>query len=144
MKNKLLLTMLIILVSITLVGVIVLVVVNQLSKEGEEEEIAAPTIEEIVEASVEIPEVTTSIANSNFARVSMTIQTDSAKAGKELSQRDFQVRDIIIDELSELTRSDLEGRAGKDAFEEMIKGRVNELMQEGEIVQVYTTSIVVQ
>lgn len=143
MKNKLLLTMLIILVSITLVGVIVFVVINQLSADNDAEA-AEPTVEEIVEASVEIPEVTTSIANSNFARVSMTIQTDSAKAGEELSQRDFQVRDIIIDELSEMTRADLEGRAGKDAFEEIIKGRVNELMQEGEIVQVYTTSIVVQ
>ena len=141
MKNKLLLTMLIILVSITLVGVIALVVINQLSKEEEDVE---PTIEEIVEASVEIPEVTSSIANNNFARLSMTIQTDSLEAGEELAQREFQVKDIIIDELAEMTRANLEGREGKNAFEEIVKNRVNELMQEGQVIEVYTTSIVIQ
>ncbi|MEW9501297.1 flagellar basal body-associated protein FliL [Jeotgalibacillus marinus] len=141
MKNNLLLTMLIILVCITLVTVVVLYELNPLSKE---EETGGPTIAEIVDASVEIPDVTSSIANNNFARLSMTIQTDSIKAGGELAQRDFQVKDIIIDELSEMTRTDLEGREGKNAFEEIVKDRVNELMQEGEVIKVYTTSIVIQ
>ncbi|KIL47725.1 flagellar basal body-associated protein FliL [Jeotgalibacillus campisalis] len=143
MKNKLLMTMLIIVISISLAGVIVYVVTKQLSADASSEE-PEPTIEEIVSSSVEIPEVTTSIANNNFARISMTMQTDSTKAAEELEQRDFMVKDIIIDELSEMTRADLEGRAGKEAFEETVKERVDALMQEGEIVQIYTTSIVVQ
>ena len=141
MKNNLLLTMLITLVCITLVTVVVLYELNPLSKE---EETGDPTIEEIVDASVEIPEITSSIANNNFARLSMTLQTDSSKAGGELAQRDFQVKDIIIDEISEMTRDDLKGREGKNAFEEIVKDRVNELMQEGEVIEVYTTSIVIQ
>ncbi|MDG5470297.1 flagellar basal body-associated protein FliL [Jeotgalibacillus sp. ET6] len=144
MKNKLLLTMLIIMVSISLAGVIVYVVSKQLSAGNAQAEEPEPTIEEIVSASVEIPEVTTSIANNNFARISMTMQTDSPEAAEELEQRDFMVKDIIIDELSEMTRANLEGRAGKEAFEKTVKERVDALMQEGEIVQIYTTSIVVQ
>ncbi|TFE02765.1 flagellar basal body-associated protein FliL [Jeotgalibacillus salarius] len=144
MKNKLVLTMLIILVSITLVGVIVLVVTNQLAKDGEEEEEVRLSAAEIVEATVEVPEVTTNIGSNNFARVSMSIQTDSKEAAEELTQLEFQVKDILIDELLEMTRSDLEGSAGKNAFEEIVKNRVNELLQEGEVIQVYTTSIVVQ
>ncbi|MGD7043690.1 flagellar basal body-associated protein FliL [Jeotgalibacillus proteolyticus] len=144
MKNKLLLTMMIIMVSISLTGVIVYVVSKQLSAENAQAEEPEPTIEEIVSASVEIPEVTTSIANNNFARISMTMQTDSPKAAEELEQRDFMVKDIIIDELSEMTRANLEGRAGKEAFEQTVKERVDAMMQEGEIVQIYTTSIVVQ
>ncbi|AJD91006.1 hypothetical protein JMA_16890 [Jeotgalibacillus malaysiensis] len=142
-KNKLLITMLVILVSITLVGVIVLVVSNQLAEGGEKEEVRLSAAE-IVEATVEVPEVTTNIGSNNFARVSMSIQTDSKKAAEELTQLEFQVKDILIDELLEMNKSDLEGSAGKDALEEIVADRVNELLQEGEVIQVYTTSIVVQ
>ncbi|MDZ5711728.1 flagellar basal body-associated protein FliL [Jeotgalibacillus haloalkalitolerans] len=142
-KNRLLITMLIILVSITLVGVIVLVVSNQLAEGGEKEEVRLSAAE-IVEATVEVPEVTTNIGSNNFARVSMSIQTDSKEAAEELIQLEFQVKDILIDELLEMDKSDLEGSAGKDALEEIVANRVNELLQEGEVIQVYTTSIVVQ
>lgn len=144
-KNKLLVTMLVILVSITLVGVIVLVVSDQLAEGGEkEEEEVRLSAAEIVEATVEVPEVTTNIGSNNFARVSMSIQTDSKEAAEELTQLEFQVKDILIDELLEMDKSDLEGSAGKDALEEIVANRVNDLLQEGEVIQVYTTSIVVQ
>ncbi|WP_404409178.1 flagellar basal body-associated protein FliL [Jeotgalibacillus malaysiensis] len=142
-KNKLLVTMLVILVSITLVGVIVLVVSDQLAEGGEKEEVRLSAAE-IVEATVEVPEVTTNIGSNNFARVSMSIQTDSKEAAEELTQLEFQVKDILIDELLEMDKSDLEGSAGKDALEEIVANRVNDLLQEGEVIQVYTTSIVVQ
>ncbi|KIL50479.1 flagellar basal body protein FliL [Jeotgalibacillus alimentarius] len=145
MKNKLLLTMLIILVSITLLGIIFLVVTNQLAGDGEEEEEEVKlSADEIVEATVEIPEVTTNIGGSSFARVSMSIQTDSKDAAEELKKLEFQVKDILIDELLEMNKADLEGSAGKNAFEDIVKNRVNELLQKGEVIQVYTTSIVVQ
>ncbi|PPA72477.1 flagellar basal body-associated protein FliL [Jeotgalibacillus proteolyticus] len=130
-------------VTISLGGVIFLLVTNHFSGDALAEE-KLPSIEEVVEASVDIPEIVTSISNNNFARVSMTIQTDSAKAGKELSLREFQVKDIIIEELSEISRAELQGREGKEAFEEIVKSRVNELMQEGEVIKIYTTSFVVQ
>ncbi|KIL44894.1 flagellar basal body-associated protein FliL [Jeotgalibacillus soli] len=142
MKNKLLLFMLIILVSITLVGVVTLIVLNQLS--AEEDEVKEPTIEEIVESSVDIPEITTNISGNNFARLSIKIQTDSPEAATELAQRDFQVKDILIEELSEMTKADLEGKEGKKAFEDTVKLRVNELLQEGKVIRIYTTSIVIQ
>ncbi|MBM7579865.1 flagellar basal body-associated protein FliL [Jeotgalibacillus terrae] len=145
MKNKLLLTMLIILVSITLLGIIFLVVTNQLAGDGEEEEEEVKlSADEIVEATVEIPEVTTNIGGSSFARVSMSIQTDSKDAAEELKKLEFQVKDILIDELLEMNKADLEGSAGKNAFEDVVKNRVDELIQKGEVIQVYTTSIVVQ
>ncbi|WP_227395530.1 flagellar basal body-associated protein FliL [Jeotgalibacillus aurantiacus] len=146
MKNKLLMIMLIILVSITLIGVIAVVVFNQLASDGEEgeEEAVELSVEEIAEATVSIPEVTTNINGDNFARVTVSIQTDSKEAAEELTQLEFMVKDILIGELSEMSKADLEGSAGKDAFKEIIKNRVNEFMHEGEVLQVYTTDIVVQ
>ena len=56
---------------------------------------------------------------------------DRKKAAAELSKRDFQVQNIVIQELSEMTSKDFEGKAGKQAFEDSIKSQLNPLMQEG-------------
>lgn len=141
MKNKLLTIMLIILVSITLVGVVALIIVMQFNKETSDD---APSIDEILESSIDIPEITTNLAEDEFIRLSLKIQTDSPKAGEELTKRDFQVKNIIIQELSEMTAQELEGKAGKQAFQNALKLQINELMQEGEVQQVYITSYIIQ
>lgn len=140
-KNKLLTIMLIILVSITLVGVIALLIIFQLNK-GDEE--TGPTIDEIVESSVDIPEITTNLAANKFIRISLKVQTDNPKAAEELTKRDFQVNNIVITELSEMTPEDLEGKQGKANFQSSLKTKINELMDEGEVQQVYITSYIIQ
>ncbi|SER53638.1 flagellar basal body-associated protein FliL [Psychrobacillus sp. OK032] len=140
-KNKLLTIMLIILVSITLVGVIALLIIFQLNK-GDEE--TGPTIDEIVESSVDISEITTNLATNKFIRISLKVQTDNPKAAEELTKRDFQVKNIVITELSEMTPEDLEGKQGKANFQSSLKTKINELMDEGEVQQVYITSYIIQ
>lgn len=139
-NNKLLTIMLIILVTITLIGVIVLVILTQLNKDGS----SGPTIDEIVESSVDIPEITTNLADGSFVRISLKIQASDKKAGEELLKRDFQVKNIVIQELSEMEEEALEGKQGKVTFQNTIKSQVNELMQNGEVTQVYITSYVLQ
>ncbi|MBD8031760.1 MULTISPECIES: flagellar basal body-associated protein FliL [Solibacillus] len=139
-NNKLLTIMLIILVTITLIGVIVVVLLTQLDKESP----SGPTIDDIVESSVDIPEITTNLADGSFVRISLKIQASDKKAGEELLKRDFQVKNIVIQELSETEEEALEGKQGKTAFQNAIKSQVNELMQIGEITQVYITSYVLQ
>jgi len=141
MKNKVLTISLIILVSITLIGVVALILVMQLNKE---DAVAEPTIEEIIEHSVDIPEITTNLVGKQFIRISLKIQTDNKKAANELAKRDFQVNNIVIQELSEMTPQDLEGKAGKQALEDSIKSHLNPLMQNGEIEKVYIVSHIIQ
>ena len=43
-----------------------------------------------------------------------------------------------------MTAEDLEGKEGKVAFENAIKTKINELMQDGEVQQVYITSYIIQ
>lgn len=140
-KNKLLTIMLIIIVSITLIGVLVLVLTTQLNKEPESVE---ASIDDILLASVDIPEITTNLADGGYARLQLKIQTDSEEAAGELTKRVFQVNNIIIQELSEMEEKDLKGKQGKVLFEKAIKAQINELMQEGEVQQVYITSYIVQ
>ena len=69
---------------------------NNQSKDSE------PTIDEVLEMSVDIKEITTNLASNDFIRISFKIQTDSKEAKEELEKRDFQVNNIIILELSGL------------------------------------------
>ena len=139
-NNKLITIMLIILVTITLLGIIVVVLIAQLDKQKS----SGPSIDEIVESSVDIPEITTNLADGSFVRITLKIQASDKKAGEELLKRDFQVKNIVIQELSEMEEEALEGKQGKIAFQNSIKSQVNELMQVGEITQVYITSYVLQ
>lgn len=132
--------MLIILVTITLFGVIVVVLLTQMDKEKPD----GPTIDEIIESSVDIPEITTNLADGSFVRITLKIQASDKKAGEELFKRDFQVKNIVIQELSEMEEKALEGKQGKITFQDAIKAQLNELMQEGEVTQVYITSYVLQ
>ncbi|MGG3889073.1 flagellar basal body-associated protein FliL [Metabacillus fastidiosus] len=143
MNKKLLSIMLIILISITLIGVIAYFVVMKVAN-GESEASKEPTIDEVVEASVDIPEITTNLATNHIVRLSFKIETDSKKAKEELEKREFQVKDIIIAELGNMTVEQLEGKKGIQKFKETIKNDVNELMHEGKVIKVYTTSYILQ
>jgi len=141
MKNKVMTVSLIILVCITLIGVVGLILVMQLNKGDEVKE---STIDDIIESSVDIEEITTNLGDRQFIRLTLKIQTDNKLAGEELAKRDFQVKNIVIQELSEMTSKDLEGKAGKQAFEDALKAQLNPLMQNGEVQKVYIVSYIIQ
>lgn len=131
----------ILLVAVILIGVILFVLLTQFNKPTGAVE---PSIDEIVEATVEIPEITTNLADKRVVRLSLKIQTTSKEAGAELTKRVFQVQNIAIQELSEMEQKDLEGKQGKQIFQKSLKTRLNELMQEGEVQEVYFTSFITQ
>lgn len=143
MKSKLLTVTLIILVTITLIGVIALALVWQFNK-GDESKTEEPSIDAIIESSVDIPEITTNLSNKQFIRLSLKVQTDNPKAAEELEKREFQVKNIVLHELSEITSQELEGKVGKQTFEESLKSLLNPLMQSGEIEHVYIVSYIIQ
>jgi flagellar protein FliL len=141
MKNKILTITLILLVTITLVGVLALIVLLKFNGEDEAKE---PSIDEVIEASVDVPEMTTNLMSGDYIRISFKVQTDSKKAKEELEKRDFQMKNIIIEELSEMKSEELQGKEGKQQLETTIKDKANSLMQEGKIDKVYITSYMIQ
>lgn len=140
-NNKLVMIMVIMLVAILLVGTIAVVAVTKLTGEEAKKE---PSIDEVLEASVDIPEITTNLASNDFIKISFKIETDSEKAKEELEKRDFQVRNAIIYELSEKKAEELQGREGKMNLEDALKVKLNSLMQEGQIKKVYITGSLLQ
>lgn len=133
--------MLILLIAITLVGAVAIVVILKTSGESADKE---PTIDEVLEASVDVAEITTNLAGNDFIRISFKIQTDGKKSKEELEKRDFQVKNIIIHTLSEKTAEDVSGKIGQTALETELKDKINELMQTGNVVQVYITGSLLQ
>ncbi|PAE26748.1 flagellar basal body-associated protein FliL [Bacillus sp. 7894-2] len=140
-NNKLLMIMLMMLVAITLIGAIALVLVMKFSGDNETKE---PTIDEVLEASVDIPQVTANLASDDYIRISFKIQTENKKTKEELQKRDFQVKNLIIQELSEMKAEDIQGKDGQIKLQEDLKTKINGLMQEGKIVQVYITESLLQ
>lgn len=134
---------LIIIVSITLIGIVAVVLILNFNKDSGGEE-KAPSIDEVLESSVDIEEITTNLAGRNFIKITLKVQTDSKKGAEELTKRDFQVKNLVIQELSEMTAKDLEGKSGKQQLENTIKSQLNELMQDGQIEKVYIVSYVLQ
>jgi flagellar FliL protein len=140
-KNKLVMIMAILLVAITLVGAIAVVVILKVTGEDNEKEL---TIDEVLEASVDIPQMTANLASNDFIRISFKIQTESVEAKEELEKRDFQVKNIIILELSEKTAEDLKGKEGQQKLENDLKTKISEIMQEGKVEHVYITESLLQ
>jgi flagellar protein FliL len=141
MKNKLLVVMVIILSTITLVGTTAFVILTKVTAgEGEKE----PSIDQVLKATVEIPEITTKLLSDDYIRISFNIQTDGKKGKEELEKREFQVSNIIIKELSNMTSEEFKGEEGIVNLENRLKDRINKLMQDGTVVKVYATSFLPQ
>ena len=131
--------MLIILVVVALAGGGVIYYLMQSGKKDSE-----PTIDEILNNSVDVAEITTNLAGNDYIKISFKIQTDGKKAKEELTKRDFQVRNIIIEELSDKKAEELQSKKGKILFENSLQTKINALMQEGKIVKVYITESLLQ
>ncbi|EMT46893.1 flagellar basal body-associated protein FliL [Anoxybacillus flavithermus AK1] len=139
--NKMLKVMLIIMGVITLVSVVALVVVMKFMGNNEPKE---PTVDEIVASSFDVPEMMTNLSDGRFIKIAFKIQTDSEKAKEEAEKRDFQIKNIIIEELSEMTGEQFKGKQGKLLLEKKLRERINELMQEGKVEKIYITSFILQ
>lgn len=132
--------MIILLMAILLLAAFAIIIIlkNEVKNDNGE-----PTIDEIIKVSVDVPEITTNLNDGRYIKISLKVQTDSKKAKEEFEKRDFQVKNIIITELSEMDETSLEGKDGKLEFQEKMKERFNEIMQNGEVINVYITSSVI-
>lgn len=141
-KTNVLKVMVILLAVILLAGTVaVIILFKTMDKGGGSGE---RTIDEVLESSVDVPEMTTNLASDEFIRISFKIETDSPDAKLEMEKRDFQAKDVIIQKLSEMTSDDLQGEAGKQRLSETLKNELNSIMQTGEVVNVYITSYIIQ
>lgn len=99
-------------------------------------------IDDLVKHSYETSEITTDLQDGSFVRIQFQIVTDGKKAKKEISKRDFQLKNILIKELTHL--SEEEFTTELETLEEIVQEKLNELMTEGKVLDVYTINKILQ
>src|SRR5690625_465291 len=99
-------------------------------------------IDDLVKYSYETPEITTDLKDGSFVRIQFQIVTDGKKARSEISKRDFQLKNILIKELSRLGEEEFTTEL--DELESLVRVKLNELMTEGKILEVYTINKILQ
>ncbi|WP_263621888.1 flagellar basal body-associated protein FliL [Halobacillus litoralis] len=133
--------MIIILSTLTVIGVVALILVFNLNNEPEEAS-GERSIDEIRESSLLTEEITTDLEDGDFIRIRFRIVTDSTDALEELEKRDFQMQNVLIKELATMEGETFQ--SGLSGLEETVKLRLNQVMQEGEVTDVYTVDKVLQ
>lgn len=129
---------LLVLLVLVVAAFIVVIYMNQEESTSEEE----PTIDDIVEYSYETPEITTNLDDGHFVRIQFQVVSDSEEGKEELEKREFQIKNILI---KELTKMDLESfQDGLSDLEEELLVKINEVMTEGEVTDVYTVDKILQ
>ncbi|MCM3224918.1 flagellar basal body-associated FliL family protein [Terribacillus saccharophilus] len=101
-----------------------------------------PTATELSENSVATDEITTDLEDGSIVRIQFQLITDGEKAKEEVTARQFQLKNIVIKEMTTMNKEDFQ--AGLTDLEENLKKELNEEMQEGKIEDVYTISKVLQ
>ena len=79
-----------------------------------------------------------------FVNISVGFECESGDIISELEKRQILVRDYLISLISDLTISQIDSRAGKDSLRNKIKERVNELLPEEGVVNVYFDNFIMQ
>lgn len=100
------------------------------------------SIDDINQYSYETPEITTDLQDGRFVRIQFRIVTDGKKAVKEIEKRDFQIKNIMIKEISGMTEEDF--TTGLSQVETTLQTSLNEVMTDGSITDVYTISKILQ
>ncbi|EKN63891.1 flagellar basal body-associated protein [Schinkia azotoformans MEV2011] len=140
-KNKMINIMIIILVVIALSGVVAYFVITNINKVDSPKE---PTIDEILEQSIDTEEITTNLNDGHYLVIQLKIQTDNKKTKEELEKRTFQIKNILIQELSSMKSEQFTSKEGLIEVEELLKMRLNEIVQKGTVEKVYITNRLVQ
>jgi flagellar basal body-associated protein FliL len=83
-------------------------------------------------------------SNHRFAKVTITLEADSAEVVKELQAVDHQIYDCLIDTLGNVRAQDIGSDVGKDMLKETLRTKMNKFLKEGEILNVYLTEFLVQ
>lgn len=103
---------------------------------------AERSIDELNEFSFDTEEITTDLRDGRYVRVQFKIITDGKKAVTEVEKRDFQIKNILIKEISEMNKQDFTNNL--DHIEVTLQQSLNEVMTEGTITDVYTIRKILQ
>lgn len=81
---------------------------------------------------------------SRFLKVDLDIELDSQRLSNEMDMKKSLIRDIIIRTLSSKTFEEISTMKGKDRLKDELVNRINEVLADGQIKNIFFTDFVVQ
>lgn len=109
---------------------------------GERSSANKESVSQLVDQSYETSELTTDLEDGSFVRIQFQIITDGKKARKEIEQREFQLKNILIKEVSMMNEEDFQSGLGE--LEKHLKDEINKVMIDGKVTDVYTINKILQ
>jgi flagellar protein FliL len=103
LMGKRIINILLIIFIVVLLGGTAYLLINDNSGKSKDKE---PSIDEVLEASVHVNDITTNLQDGRYIKLSLTVETDGEEAKQELEKRDFQIRSIILSELADMKSGD--------------------------------------
>ncbi|MEH7335175.1 flagellar basal body-associated FliL family protein [Neobacillus drentensis] len=101
----------------------------------------AATIDKLANQTIETNQISTNLNSDNLIQVKFSIELDSKDTKKQAEKIIPIIESDIIKILSKSKKEDFKDI---EAFEKKIKDRLNERFSEGEIINVYTTELLIQ
>ena len=111
------------------------------------EKVAVPSAAPPVGTTVPLPVFTTNLADplgQRFIRLNLEIEVADAKAVEELARQNAKVRESILLLLSSKTYADIATNESKLMLKSEITNRLNAIMGQGKVYQVFITDMVIQ
>lgn len=141
----------IVLVSITLIAVAAFSLYHFLLKNDSEidggisiEEPRKITAEERQELTVSVNDVVTNLADMEYiVKLSMDFVLENVEAKDELSLLTSSVKSIIVKTLADTKPEEMQGSQGQSDFNAKIMNEVNTILQEGKLMEVQITDIII-
>lgn len=139
-KNRLLFSMLVMMLTIVIIALVAVIIYFKLNNETDKKQ----SIDYIVASSWQTKEITTNTKDNKYVRIQFQIQLDNKKAKEEIEKRDFQVYDIIYNSLTEMNAEDFTSQKKITQLEETLSKGINDILEDGKVVQIYTIEKIIQ
>ncbi len=159
-KNKIFILIVSILIAITLILTAAFVLWNFMEKNNQSKDPAvqaqeavasvkptkAPTAEAKKANTAIIKDILTNLSGSqNFIKISFAFELENSKGKAEFdSLLDSAVKGTIVQALGDLTKDQIEGSKGSDSLISTLMNKLNPLLHEGKIKQIWITDKVLQ
>lgn len=91
---------------------------------------------------VVIEKIVTNLKDKHYGSVSFQLIGSSKDAAKEIKKREFQIRSFVIDKLSSTTKEQFQ--QDPQELESSLKDHMNDILERGEVLEVYLTEKIIQ
>lgn len=101
--------------------------------------------EETKANTVIIKDILTNLADKDrVIKASFAFELDNKKAKAEFENLDFKMKGIINQTLADMTAEQVQGSKGQENLKSTLMNKINSILSEGKLKQVWITDVIVQ